>query len=113
TYVLVSAAEGKRVRRAMSEHAKRWPLHHSKTEQGRIPMRTTFDRLFVAHPRSVSEDYLAHAGVALRFALILFGAALAALVHAVIPALFETGASSTIKKLHREMTERSRASQRR
>jgi len=74
-------------------------------------MRTTFERLFVAHPRSVNEGYLAHAGVALRFALLLFWAGLAALVHAVIPALFETSASSTIKKLHCEMSERSRTSQ--
>jgi len=36
----------------------------------------------------VIEDYLAHAGVALRFSLLLFGAGSAALVHAVIPALF-------------------------
>ena len=76
-------------------------------------MRTTFERLFVAHPRSVNEDYLAHAGVALRFALLLLRAGLAALVHAVIPALFETSASSTIKKLHREMSERSHVSQHR
>ena len=55
-------------------------------------MRTTFERLFVVHPRSVNEDYLAHAGVALRFAVLLLGAGLAALVHAVIPALFETTA---------------------
>jgi len=75
-------------------------------------MQTTFERLFVAHPRSVNEDYLAHAGVALRFAQLLFRAGLAALVHAVIPALFETSASSIIKKLHREMSERSRTSQR-
>jgi hypothetical protein len=47
-------------------------------------MRTTFERLFVVHPRSVNEDYLAHAGVALRFAVLLLGAGLAALVHAVI-----------------------------
>jgi hypothetical protein len=74
-------------------------------------MRTTFERLFVAHPRSVNEDYLAHAGVALRFAMLLFRAGLAALVHAVIPALFETTASSTIKKLHGEMMNRSDRSQ--
>ena len=73
-------------------------------------MRTTFEHLFIVHPRSVNENYLAHAGVALRFALLLFRAGLAALVHAVIPALFETSASSIIKKLHREMTERSGAS---
>jgi hypothetical protein len=72
-------------------------------------MRTTFERLFVVHPRSVNEDYLAHAHVALRFALLLLLAGLAALVHAAIPALFETSASSTIKKLHREMSERSHA----
>jgi hypothetical protein len=61
----------------------------------------------------VDEDYLAHAGIALRFALLLLRAGLAALVHAVIPALFASNASSTIKQLHREMTERSCASQRR
>ena len=76
-------------------------------------MRTTFERLFIVHPRSVNENYLAHAGVALRFALLLFRAGLAALVHAIFPALFETSASSIIKKLHREMTERSGAPQRR
>jgi hypothetical protein len=75
-------------------------------------MRMAFERLFIVHPRSVNEDYLAHAGVALRFALLLLRAGLAALVHALIPALFETSASSTIKKLHWEMTERSGASQR-
>lgn len=75
-------------------------------------MRITFERLFVAHPRSVDEDYLAHAGVALRFALLLLRAGLAALVHAAVPALFETTASATIEKLHREMSERSRTSQR-
>ena len=74
-------------------------------------MHTTFQRLFVAHPRSVNEGYLAHAGIALRFALLLFGAGLAAMVHAIIPALFETRASSTIKKLHREMSERAHPSQ--
>ena len=75
-------------------------------------MRTAFERLFIVHPRSVNEDYLAHAGVALRFALQLLLASLAALVHAAIPALFATSASSIIKQLHREMTERSGASQR-
>ena len=70
-------------------------------------MRMTLDRLFIAHPRTVNEDYLSHAGVAMRFALLLLSAGLAALVHAVIPALFETTASSMIKKLHAEMMSRS------
>lgn len=75
-------------------------------------MQTPFERLFVAHPRSVNEDYFAHACFALRFSLLLFRAGFAALVHAVVPALFETSASSTIKKLHQEMSERSSAPQR-
>ena len=45
-------------------------------------MRTTLDWLFIAHPRAVNEDYLSHAGVAMRFALLLLSAGLAALVHA-------------------------------
>jgi len=75
--------------------------------QGNKLMRTTLDWLFIAHPRAVNEDYLSHAGVAMRFALLLLSAGLAALVHAVIPALFETTASSVIKKLHAEMMSRS------
>jgi hypothetical protein len=70
-------------------------------------MRTTLDRLFIAHPRAVNEHYLTHASVALRFALLLLRAGLAALVHAVIPSLFETTASAIIKKLHAEMMTRS------
>jgi hypothetical protein len=69
-------------------------------------MRATFERLFMAHPRSVNEGYMDHAGVALRFSLLLFGAAAAALVHAFVPALFETRASSTVRKLHAEMADR-------
>jgi hypothetical protein len=72
-------------------------------------MRAAFERLFAAHPRSVNEDYAAHAVVSLRFALLLLRAGLAALVHAIIPALFETTASSTIKQLHGEMSERCRS----
>jgi hypothetical protein len=75
--------------------------------QGNKLMRTTLDWLFIAHPRAVNEDYLSHAGVAMRFALLLLSAGLAALVHAVIPALFKTTAPSMIKKLHAEMMSRS------
>jgi len=70
-------------------------------------MHTTLDRLFIAHPRAVNEGYLRHAGTAARFALLLLAAGLAALVHAVIPALCESTASSIVKKLHAEMMTRS------
>lgn len=70
-------------------------------------MRAALDRYFLAHPRSVNESYLEHAGVALRASMVLFGAALAAFVHAFVPGLFVTTASSTIKTLHDEITARS------
>lgn len=69
-------------------------------------MREAIDRYFLSHPRSVDESYLVHAGVALGISFRLFGAALAALVHAVIPCLFVTTASSAIKSLNLEMTAR-------
>jgi Family of unknown function (DUF6356) len=70
-------------------------------------MRAMLDRYFLAHPRSVNESYLQHAGVALRISMLLFGAALAAFVHALVPCLFKTTASSTIKTLHGQVASRS------
>ncbi len=70
-------------------------------------MRAMLDRCFLAHPRSVNESYLQHAGVALRISMLLFGAAMAALVHALVPSLFKTTASSTIKALHGKVASRS------
>ena len=61
--------------------------------------------MFVAHPESVGESYGQHFGVAFGFALALFGAGLAALIHAFIPALFEKTASTLprglIEQVHR------------
>ena len=48
-----------------------------------------FYRLFKEHPEAVQETYVQHAIFASRFALKLAAAAGAALVHAVVPALFE------------------------
>ena len=62
--------------------------------------RPGFLRGFVDHPASVNETYLQHAGFALGFSARLFLAAFAALVHALIPPLFETTASRMIRKLH-------------
>ena len=71
-------------------------------------MREVVERYFLAHPRSVNENYLQHAGVALGVSVRLFGAALAAFVHALIPCLFVTTASATIKSLHADIAARSK-----
>lgn len=57
-------------------------------------------KLFLEHPRSVDESYLEHAAFAGRFSLALFGAAFAAMIHAVLPFAFERTASRTVAKLY-------------
>lgn len=57
-------------------------------------------RLFTAHPASVDESYLEHAAFAGRFSIALFGAAFAALIHAVLPFAFEKTASRTVARLY-------------
>jgi hypothetical protein len=65
-----------------------------------------FRRLFLSHPASTGENYFQHQRVALSFALPLLGAALAALVHAVIPGLCETTAGDAIRRLHQRLEKR-------
>jgi hypothetical protein len=62
--------------------------------------RPNFLRGFIDHPASVNETYLQHAGFAFGFAGRLFLASMAALIHAIIPPLFETTASRMIRQMH-------------
>ena len=57
-------------------------------------------KVFLDHPRSVDETYLQHARFAGGFSLKLFGAAFAALIHAVIPAAFDKTASRLIADMY-------------
>lgn len=64
-------------------------------------MAQTFIRtLFLDHPASVEESYVQHMRFAFGFAVWLFVAAGAALIHAIVPALCETTASRILKRLH-------------
>lgn len=62
--------------------------------------------VFLDHPASVNETYLEHMRFALGFAFWLCVAAIAALIHAVIPALFESTASRILKRLHARIMNR-------
>ncbi len=62
--------------------------------------------IFLDHPATVNETYWQHMRFAFRFAFWLGAAALAAFVHAVIPALFETTASRILKRLTARMESR-------
>ena len=63
-------------------------------------------RLFSAHPATVGESYLGHARFAFSFAGWLLLAGLAALIHAILPFLFETTASRIITRLYNRMHNR-------
>lgn len=65
-------------------------------------------RIFLAHPASVDETFLQHMLFAARFAFKLFVAAFAALVHAIIPCLFEKTASTIIAELYERTHNRGR-----
>lgn len=57
-------------------------------------------RVFFDHPAKVNETFFEHMFFALRFAGLLFVAAGAAFVHAIVPCLFEKTASRIIKTLY-------------
>jgi len=62
-------------------------------------MTAHLTRLFTDHPASVEESYFGHMRFAAWFASRLFAAAAAALVHALLPFLFATTASSIVRQL--------------
>ena len=70
-------------------------------------MTRTFQRIFVDHPQSVDETYFEHMRFAGWFASRLLLAGGAALVHAIIPCLFEKTASGLIREMHARISTRS------
>jgi len=69
-------------------------------------MQTIINRLFFDHPSTVQESYFEHMRFALSFAYWLGVAGLAALVHALVPALCETTASRILRRLIKRMEAR-------
>lgn len=65
-----------------------------------------FIRGFRDHPQSVGETYIQHLWFASKFAARLFAIAGAALIHAIIPPLFETTASKHILALGEQIKNR-------
>ena len=57
-------------------------------------------KMFLDHPRSVDETYGQHFLFALKFSGILFVAAFAALLHALIPSACEKTASRIVERLY-------------
>lgn len=79
----------------------------SVSSQGR---KGLFDRLMLAHPRTVGESYTEHAGIAGRFGATMMVGGLKCLVHAALPSVFERAASDCVGKLNGELMRRRAAS---
>lgn len=62
--------------------------------------------LFTGHPNTVGETYLQHLAFAAWFSARLFAAAFAALIHALLPFLFEKTASRIIAELYEQTRDR-------
>lgn len=58
---------------------------------------------FRKHPRSVGESYAEHMEIAASFGVAMVVGGLACLVHAVVPAWFETTGSRVVSQLHTRM----------
>ncbi len=67
-----------------------------------------FARVFLDHPAKVDETFFQHMLFAMKFSALLFMAAGAALVHAIIPCLFERTASTIIAQLYERTHNRGR-----
>ena len=65
-----------------------------------------FRKLFLDHPREVTEGFFEHFGVASSFGLVMIWGGCKAMVHAFIPALCVTSGSDTIRRLHNIMVEK-------
>ncbi len=78
----------------------------SNTDQSVPNPGSVWQRWFLDHPASVDETYLEHMRFAFGFAFWLFVAALAAALHAIVPALCKTTASDILKRLHARITSR-------
>jgi hypothetical protein len=68
-------------------------------------------KLFLDHPASLGESYGEHLREASRFGLAMVGGGVACMIHALVPALFETRGSDTVAQLHDKLV-RKRAARR-
>ncbi len=58
---------------------------------------------FTEHPHAVGETYREHFGVAMGFSVAMIAGGLACAVHAMVPFLFTSTGSQTIRRLHDRM----------
>lgn len=62
-----------------------------------------FSKIFREHPTEVGETYTEHFAAAGGFGVKMVAGGVACMIHAVIPAMFVTTGSGTVKKLYDQM----------
>jgi len=62
-----------------------------------------WDKAFLHHPRSLGESYWQHHKRALGFGTAMIAGGIACIIHALVPALFERTASTTVLQLNERM----------
>lgn len=62
-----------------------------------------FNRLFRDHPKEVGETYVEHLTAAGGFGVKMIVGGIACVVHAIVPGLFVTTGSGTVKTLYDQM----------
>jgi len=70
------------------------------------PLDSTFERLFLAHPRDLGTTYFGHMKGAFAISGRMFVASIACFFHAFVPGLFKDAASGTVTELDREFDAR-------
>ena len=70
------------------------------TNQHQQAGRGAAHRLFVAHPKSLGMTWSGHGAGAVKIGAELIGAGCAAMVHAVVPALFTETAGKTVTRIY-------------
>jgi len=78
-------------------------LLSSSTAPAASSRQPFLDRVFLEHPRSLSENYWEHQQRALGFGMAMIAGGIACVIHALVPALFERTASTTVLRLHERM----------
>jgi hypothetical protein len=78
------------------------------TEQRMIPpaRRSLRERMFVEHPRSLGMTWAGHGIGAAKIGVVLAGAGVACVIHAIVPGWFTHTAGKTVTDIHDEMQRR-------
>jgi hypothetical protein len=61
-------------------------------------------KLFLEHPQEVGESYGEHLKVASEIGFTLVGAGIACLIHGLVPGLFKSTGSQTVRTLHQRLS---------